>query len=100
MRSPRMIEKNLTSQKFFNNVYAKEPGKMHGINLSTAGAALITVHDASKIGPYLKEESNMKKEKKDEKGKKELSKRNYVKPILTKHKKLREITAGLTRLEM
>ena len=40
----------------------------------------------------------MKKEK--EKEKKELKKAEYSKPILTKHKKLKDITAGITNFTL
>jgi hypothetical protein len=36
---------------------------------------------------------------KKEKEKKDLKKGKYLKPVLTKHKKLRDITAGKSRLE-
>ncbi len=47
-------------------------------------------HRFFQSAPKVKKEGKMKKEKK------EIRKTEYKKPMLTKHKKLRDVTAGIT----
>ncbi len=95
----KKLKKNLTRDNFFN-IVAVWKAQMLGAILFYGDGALVRAHAVPKAAPNLKEEPRMRKEKKEEKAKRESKKTDYVKPILTKHKKLKDITAGLTMHEM